>query len=75
MTLETLKLLDDKCNGLLLRHEQVRNDKAALLVRLSEREQEYAALVERLRQLERERAEMRAILEKILSRFEGLDLQ
>ena len=75
MTLENLKLLEEKFSGFLLRHEQVRNEKAALLVRLSEREQEYAALVERLRQFERERTEMRAILEKILSRFEGLDLQ
>ena len=75
MTLENLKLLEEKLSGFLLRHEKVRTEKAALLVRSSEREQEYAALVERLQQFERERTEMRAILAKILSRFEGLDLQ
>ena len=75
MALENFKLLEEKLNGFLSRHEEVRNEKASLLVRLHEREQECAALVERLRQYERERSEMRAVLEKILSRFEGLDLQ
>ena len=75
MALENLKLLEEKLNGFLSRHEAVRNEKATLLTRLHERDQENAVLVERLRQYERERIEMRAILEKILSRFEGLDLQ
>ncbi len=75
MGLENLKLLEEKLNGFLSRHEEVRNEKASLLARLHEREQECAALVERLHQYERERSEMRAVLEKILSRFEGLDLQ
>lgn len=75
MALENLKLLEEKLNGLLSRHEAARNEKVALLARLHEREQECAVLVERLRQYEQERIEMRAILEKILSRFEGLDLQ
>ena len=75
MALENLKLLEEKLSGFLLRHEKVRNEKAALVARLSEREQEHAVLVERLRQYEQERIEMRAVLEKILSRFEGLDLQ
>jgi len=75
MVLENLKLLEEKLNGFLSRHEAVRNEKATLLARLHERDQENAVLVERLRQYERERVEMRAILEKILSRFEGLDLQ
>lgn len=75
MVLENLKLLEEKLNRFLSRHEVVRDEKVALLARLHERDQEYAALVERLREYERERVEMRAILEKILSRFEGLDLQ
>ena len=75
MALENLKLLEEKLNGFLSRHEEMRNERATLLSRLQEREQECMALVERLRQYERERSEMRAILEKILSRFEGLDLQ
>ena len=75
MALENLKLLEEKLNNFLLLHEAVRNEKALLLARLQEREQECAALDERLRQYESERSEIRAVLEKILSRFEGLDLQ
>lgn len=75
MALENLKLLEEKIGSFLARHEQVCNEKDALVVRLKEKEQEHAALVEKIRQFERERIEMRAILEKILSRFEGLDLQ
>ena len=41
--------------------------------RLREREREYSALLAQLRQYERERNEIRDRLEKILSRFEGLD--
>jgi predicted nuclease with TOPRIM domain len=75
MSVENLKLVDEKLVGFLGRHEAMRKENAALVARLTEREQEYAALVERVRQYERERTEMRAILDKILSRFEGLDLQ
>ncbi len=75
MALENLKLLEEKIGGFLARHEQVCSEKDALVVQLKEKEQEYTALFEKIRQFERERTEMRAILEKILSRFEGLDLQ
>jgi septal ring factor EnvC (AmiA/AmiB activator) len=75
MALENLKLLEEKIGGFLARHEQVCNEKAALAIQLKEKEQEYSALIEKIHQFERERSEMRAILEKILSRFEGLDLQ
>jgi chromosome segregation ATPase len=72
MALESLKLLEAKINGFLARHEQVCGEKDDLSVRLREREQEYYALLEQLRQYERERSEIRARLEKILNRFEGL---
>jgi predicted nuclease with TOPRIM domain len=75
MALENLKLLEEKIGGFLARYEQVCSEKDALVVRLKEKEQEHTALVEKIRQFERERTDMRAILEKILSRFEGLDLQ
>ena len=75
MALENLKLLEEKINGFLSQHEQVRNEKAALLSRLSDQERELAALIERVKQYEREREEMRKILEKILTRFDGVDLQ
>jgi septal ring factor EnvC (AmiA/AmiB activator) len=73
MALESLKLLEAKINGFLARHEQVCSEKDHLSVRLQEREQEYYALLEQLREYERERTEIRARLEKILNRFEGLD--
>jgi chromosome segregation ATPase len=73
MALESLKILEAKINGFLARHEQVCSEKDDLSVRLQEREQECYALLEQLRQYERERNEIRARLEKILNRFEGLD--
>ena len=74
MALENLKLLEEKINGFLARHEQVRGEKEALVVRLSERERAYTVLLERLQRYEQERNEMRDRLEKILNRFEGLDI-
>ncbi len=74
MALESLKLLEAKINGFLIRHEQVRNEREDLLARLSERERAYAALLGRLQQYEQERNEIRDRLEKILNRFAGLDV-
>ncbi|HJY80863.1 MAG TPA: cell division protein ZapB [Candidatus Binatia bacterium] len=73
MALESLKLLEAKISGFLARHEQVCLEKDDLSGRLREREREYSALLAQLRQYERERDEIRDRLEKILSRFEGLD--
>jgi uncharacterized coiled-coil DUF342 family protein len=75
MALENLKLLEQKIDGFLALHEQVRHEKTELLSRISERDRERAMLLERLQQYEQERNEMRQLLEKLMSRFEGLDLQ
>jgi hypothetical protein len=75
MSLENLKLLEQKIEGFLARHEQVRHEKTELLSRLSDRDREHTILLERLRQYEQERNEMRQLLERLMSRFEGLDLQ
>lgn len=75
MALENLKLLEQKIDGFLARHEQIRHEKTELLSRLSEHEREHTILLERLRQYEQERNEMRQLLEKLMTRFEGLDLQ
>jgi uncharacterized coiled-coil DUF342 family protein len=75
MALENLKLLEQKIDGFLALHEQVRHEKTELLSRISERDREHAMLLERLQQYEQERNEMRQLLEKLMSRFEGLDLQ
>ena len=75
MALENLKLLEQKIDGFLALHEQVRHETTELLSRISERDRERAMLLERLQQYEQERNEMRQLLEKLMSRFEGLDLQ
>jgi uncharacterized coiled-coil DUF342 family protein len=75
MALENLKLLEQKIDGFLARHEQVRHEKTELLSRLSECDREHTMLLERLQQYEQERNEMRLLLEKLMTRFEGLDLQ
>jgi uncharacterized coiled-coil DUF342 family protein len=75
MALENLKLLEQKIDGVLARHEQVRHEKTELLARLNERDREHTILLERLQQYEQERTEMRQLLEKLMTRFEGLDLQ
>jgi uncharacterized coiled-coil DUF342 family protein len=75
MSVENLKVLEAKINGLITRHEQMRNERSELLLRIDEKEREQSTLLERLRQYEQERNEMRTILEKIMSRFDGLDIQ
>lgn len=74
MTLESLKILEEKVVGVLARHEQVRAERADLAARLEAQERAYAMLLERLQQYEQERHEMRERLEKILDRLAGLDV-
>ncbi len=74
MELENLRLLEEKVDGFLARHEQVCSEKEYLRVRLNEQERAYTVLLERLRQYEQERNEMRDRLEKILNCFEGLGI-
>lgn len=74
MTLESLKILEEKVVGVLARHEQVRAEKAGLLARLEAREQAYATLLSRVQQYEQERDQVKERLEKILDRLTGLDL-
>lgn len=74
MALENLKLLEEKVNGFLARHEQVRGERERLATQLDEQERAYSVLLERVRQYEEERNEMRDRLEKILNSFDGLDM-
>ncbi|MBI3248316.1 MAG: hypothetical protein HYZ50_17555 [Deltaproteobacteria bacterium] len=74
MALESLKILEEKVVGVLARHEQVRAEKADLLVRLEAREQAYETLLSRVRQYEQERDQVKERLDKILDRLTGLDL-
>jgi predicted nuclease with TOPRIM domain len=74
MALESLKLLEEKLDGFLTRHEQMRKDREDLVARLQEQERAHALLSERLRHYEQERNEMRDRLENILSRFAEIDV-
>lgn len=73
MALESLKQLEARISGFLARHEQVCHEKEDLSTQLRERERAYTALLEQMRQYEQERDEIRIRLERILTRFEGLD--
>lgn len=72
MALENLRLLEERINGFLARHEQVCGEKNALLVRLKEQEQAYVALMEQIKQYEKERNEVREKLEEILNKIASL---
>lgn len=74
MTLESLKILEEKVVGVLARHEKVRAERADLAARLEAQERAYAMLLERLQQYEQERHETKERLEKILDRLVGLDV-
>jgi septal ring factor EnvC (AmiA/AmiB activator) len=74
MNLESLKVLEAKIDQFLDQHEQVRGQHDTLLERLKERERQLAEASEQLKQYEQERSEIRARLERILTRLGNLDL-
>ncbi len=74
MALESLKLLETKLSGFLERHEQVRSENSALMVRIDKHEHEHALLLKRMQQYEAERNEVRGRLEKILTQFSHLGI-
>jgi hypothetical protein len=74
MTLDSLKILEEKVVGVLARHEKVRAERADLAARLEAQERAYAMLLERLQQYEQERHEMKERLEKVLDRLVGLGI-
>ena len=74
MDLESLKLLEAKVEQFVAQHERVREEQGALAQRLAERERELADAAVTLKRYEQERAEIKARLQRILSRLDGLDL-
>ena len=75
MALESLKLLEEKLDGVLERQEQIRHEKAALAQRLGEQERVNGRLRQKLQEYEREREEIRTRLERILNNFDGLGIE
>lgn len=74
MSLERLKLLEAKIGEFVNEHQRAMDERAALAQRLSEQERQLADVGAQLQQYELERAELKARLERILSRLEGLAL-
>jgi len=74
MSLESLKLLESKIGQFVDNHERVRQEHEALAQRLRDKEKQLAEVASQLKQYEQERGEIRARLERILNRLEGLNL-
>jgi len=74
MDLENLKILETKINQFVDQHERVREAHESVLQHLKDKEKQLAEVTAKVKQYEEERAEIKARLERILSRLEGLDL-
>jgi FtsZ-binding cell division protein ZapB len=78
MTLEALKQLDDRIQASVNLIQQLQQENQALTKRLAETEQRFNEAETRSsserKQHENERNEIKARIEKILARFDGLEL-
>ncbi len=78
MTLEALKQLDDRIQASVNRIQQLQHENELLVKRLAESEQRFneanAHSNSERQQHEAERNEIKSRIEKILARFDGLDL-
>jgi FtsZ-binding cell division protein ZapB len=78
MTIEVLKQLDEKIQASVNRIQQLKHENEMLAKRLAESEQRFNEVQARVNsereQHESERGEIRSRIEKILARFDGLDL-
>ena len=72
--LDSLKQLETRIGKILDRHEEVRREKEVLAKQLVDREAEFSHLAGQVRQYEQERRDLKARLEKILTRLSGLDI-
>ena len=81
MATDVLKQLDERIQASVARIQQLRKENEYLAQRLAETEARYAEAAAQVKQLsserqqhENERNDVRSRIEKILSRFEGIDL-
>ena len=78
MTIEVLKQLDERIQASVNRIQQLQHENEVLAKRLAESEQRFNEIQARVNsereQHESERGEIRSRIEKILARFDGLDL-
>jgi FtsZ-binding cell division protein ZapB len=81
MALDVLKQLDERIQASVTRIQQLRKENDQLAQKLAESEKRYADAAAQIKQLgsehqlhENERQDIRSRIEKILARFDGVDL-
>lgn len=74
MSLESLKILETKIAELVAQHQRMRQTNEQLQQKLREQEKQLSEAATRIKQFEKEREEVKGRLERVLSRFEGLEL-
>ena len=72
--LESLKLLEERVHQFVDQHERVRHDYDEVVHRLEQTEKQLVEMTAQVERYEQERSEVRARLERILSRLDSLDL-
>jgi FtsZ-binding cell division protein ZapB len=81
MATDVLKQLDERIQASVARIQQLRKENDQLTQKLAETEKKYADAIGQVKQLnaerqqhENERNDVRSRIEKILTRFDGIDL-
>ncbi len=74
MEIERLKLLEVRIEELLAAHAALGEERDRLRTQLGEAQARIEGLIGQLREKEQERAEVKAHVERILSRLDALDL-
>jgi len=72
--MDVLKQLEDRIQGSINRIQQLQRENELLAKRLAESEQRFNEANTQLKNQEQDRGEIRSRIEKILARFDGLDL-
>jgi FtsZ-binding cell division protein ZapB len=72
--IDVLKQLEERIQGSINRIQQLQRENELLARRLAESEQRFNEANDQLKNHEQDRGEIRSRIEKILARFDGLDL-
>jgi FtsZ-binding cell division protein ZapB len=74
MAIEVLQQLDERIQASVTRIQQLQRENEHLAKQLAESEQRYHEAAVQLREHESARSEIKGRIEKILARFDGIDL-
>lgn len=74
MAIDVLKQLDERIQASVTRIQQLQRENEHLAKQLAESEQRFQTATAELRDHENARTEIKGRIEKILARFDGLDL-